>query len=89
MSSLGIKIDLGYSSVRSRINGVSLCYVEISEFVNGRRFLGDLKAIFCRVTGLDVRCYSMTEHYGEVEKKFYPVLSVFLLEIICLLRRSA
>ena len=31
----------------------------------------------------------MAEHYGEAEKKFYPVLFVFLLEIICLLRRSA
>jgi hypothetical protein len=78
-----------YSSEGSRIIRIALCYVEITYLVNGRRFLEVFRGWLSGTVCLEVYSFSMVERGGEVEKKFYSNLTVFLLEIVCLLRRSA
>ena len=78
-----------YSSEGSRIIRIALCYVEISKLVNGRGILEVLQGSLSGTDFVIVDSFSMVERDGEVEKKFYSNLAVFLLETVCLLCRGA
>ena len=88
-SSQGIKKDLGAAETAAEISCIALCYVEISKLVNGRGILEVLQGSLSGTDFVIAGSFSMVERDGEVEKKFYSNLAVFLLETVCLLCRGA
>lgn len=88
-SSQGIKKDLGAAETAAEIGCIALCYVEISKLVNGRGILEVLQGSLSGTDFVIAGSFSMVERDGEVEKKFYSNLDVFLLETVCLLCRGA